>query len=744
MKRTLCPLLPAVVMSAALTLWPTALDAQRLTVEDIFLSAEWRPQTLDLAGWLDARTFTFLAPDPQTGVADLWAEDAVTAERRRLVAGVTLVAAGAREPIEMEQVQWSADRTKLLIFTNSQRVWRRNTKGTYYVYDLNRQELTPVSTRAGWQMFAKLSPSGEQVGFVRENDLFLTDLRTGEERRLTDDGSETIINGTFDWVYEEELDLRDGWRWSPDGARIAFWQLDQSPVQTFYLIDEQPLYPQLLPLRYPKAGTANSHARIGVIELASGMTRWLDTGPDSTAYLARMDWAASADELVIQRLNRRQDRIDVLLADVASRSSRRILSESDEAWVDVDDDLTWLDGGRHFIWSSERAGRNHLYLYARDGSLVRQLTQGDWDVTAFYGVDEDGRWLYYQSAQPAPTQRRLERVSLEGGQRVALRDEPGTHAARFGPSFQYAVTEHSRFGVPPVTRVLRGDGTELRVLIDNAALRARLTGEQAPATEFFDFATPDGVTLNGWMLRPPAFSTSHDYPLLLYVYGGPGSQTVTDAWGGPRYLWHVMLAQRGYLVASVDNRGTGARGRDFKKQTYLRLGQLEAADQVSAARHLASLDYVDGDRVGIWGWSYGGYMTLLALMQGGPVFRAGIAGAPVTDWRFYDTIYTERFMRTPEENPTGYRDGAPLTYVEELVGDLLVIHGTADDNVHPQNTIQLVRALQDAGKQFDLMMYPNRTHAISSGQTGVHLYTLMTRWLDQQLMAAVGPSAAGR
>ncbi|HEX6939341.1 MAG TPA: S9 family peptidase [Longimicrobiales bacterium] len=723
-------------LGLALTLVPAQVTAQRITVERIFGSGDFRLEGLAPRQWMrDGARFALVERNSRTGATDLWIEDARSGERTRLIDGATLVPPGARDPIAIEAFDFSADESKVLIYTNSQRVWRQNTKGTYYVYDLETRRLTPVSTRPGWQMFAKLSPDGTKVGFVRDNDLFVTDLGTGEETRLTRDGSENIINGTFDWVYEEELGLRDGWRWSPDGERIAFWHLDQSAVRTFYMIDDLGQYSEPVPLRYPKAGETNSIARIGVVSLDDGDIVWMDTGEDTSSYLARMEWAASSDELVIQRLNRHQNRLEVLLADAGTGESRVIMTDTDEKWLDVDDDLTWVDGGERFIWSSERDGYNHLYLFDREGRLVRQLTRGEWDVTGFYGVDEDAGWVYFSAARPNPLERHLFRVPLDGGRIERLTREPGTHDINLSPDFRLFLDTYSRASVPPSVRLQEIDGDAVRVLVDNARVAAELEEAGASAPEFFTFTTPDGVELNGWMIKPPAFDASRRYPVLMYVYGGPGSQTVIDAWGGSRYLWHQALAQRGFIVVSIDNRGTGARGSAFKKVTYLNLGEIESNDQIAAARYLASLPYVDASRIGIWGWSYGGYMTALTMARGGDVFRAGISVAPVTDWRLYDTIYTERFMRTPRENPEGYRKGSPITHVQGLTGRLLLIHGTGDDNVHFQNSVQLVKALQEAGKQFDFMLYPNKTHSISGGNTSLHLFTMMTEWLERNLKA---------
>ncbi|HYJ80938.1 MAG TPA: S9 family peptidase [Longimicrobiaceae bacterium] len=703
---------------------------QQLTVERIF-SAEFRLQSLPEAEWMnDGQRYSYIKAEGD--LTHLVAEDAQTGRATRLVDGSRLVPPGASKPIPIEGYQWSADERKLLIYTESQPVWRQNTKGKYYVLDVASGQLTPASTRPGWQQFAKLSPDGTKVGFVRDNDLWVVDLASGAETRLTRDGSETVINGTFDWVYEEELGLQDGWRWSPDGARIAFWRIDQGPVRTFtWLKDTDSAYAQPIQLRYPKAGAPNPTARVAVFELGSGETRWVQTGADSL-YIGRMEWAESPTELVIQRLNRHQNRLDVLLADARTGTVRTLFTDADSAWVDVDDDLTFVGGGRQFLWSSERDGYNHLYLYNRDGSVARQLTRGPWEVRQVFGVDERGGWVYFSAAEQGPQQNHLYRVRLRGGAMERVTQEPGAHSITLNTRAPYYLDSYSRAGVPPVVSLHRADGTKVRTVIDNQAVRARLGELGMSVPEFFSFRTSDGTELNGWMMKPAGFDPAKKYPVIQYVYGGPGSQTVTDSWGGSRYLWHQLLAQKGYIVVSIDNRGTGGRGRDFKKQTYLNLGTFEARDQIEAARWLAAQPYVDPARLGIWGWSYGGYMSSLTMMTEGSPFKAGIAVAPVTDWRLYDSIYTERFMRTPQENPEGYNRGAPSRLAANLKGDLLLVHGTGDDNVHFQNSVQLADALQAAGKQFDFMLYPDRNHGIAGGRT-VHLYTLMTNWITEHL-----------
>ena len=743
--------LPRIAALAFATVLASPLAAQQLTIDRIFSAREFEPARLPNLAWMDdGRRFTFVETrDDET--TDLIVEDAATGERTVLVDGSSLLRPGGDGPITIDDYAFDDDEERLLIQTDDESIYRRSSRGTYYVLDLQRGELTPIGSSAGDQQYAKLSPDGGRVGFVRANDIWVADLETGQERRLTFDGSETIINGTFDWVYEEELSVVDGWSWSPDGGRIAFWHSDQSPIRIFSVQDLSELYPTSLDLPYPKAGDPNSIVTIGVIELeeagepegtGSGIT-WIETGDETDIYLARMRWSPDGEALFIERLNRHQNRLELLSADPETGESAVVLVDEDEAYVDVDDDFTWVDGGERFIWSSEREGWNHLYLYARDGSLVRQLTSGDLEVTAYHGLDRENDLVYFSAARESPLTRDLYQVGLEAGDPERLTSGAGSHDVAVAPGFRYFIDTHTTISRPGSTVLRTTDGRPVRTLVDNEALVKTLADMGLREPEFLTVPAADGTPLNAWMIRPVSFDENQRWPVLMYVYGGPGSQTVTDSWAGDRYLWHQALAERGYVVVSVDNRGTGARGRDFRKMTYLELGKLESDDQIAAARWLAEHPYVDADRIGIWGWSYGGYMTLLSMMRpGGDIFRAGISVAPVTHWKLYDTIYTERYMRTPQENPAGYGDWAPINLADGLEGDLLLIHGAADDNVHFQQSSQMVDALIDAGKQFDFMMYPGRTHSIAQRNARPHLYTLMTEWLEEHLPAGASEGVA--
>jgi dipeptidyl-peptidase-4 len=708
--------------------------ALRLTVESIFGSADFAPATYSASWRDDGSRWTSVRTDSE-GRAELWLVDAAAGREELLITANDLIPAGSAVPITADGYQFSPDGSKILILSDAVPIWRRSEQGYYWVFDTATRKLRPLSAHEGFQMLGKFSPDGRYISFVRDQNLHLVHLESGEERPLTTDGGGDIINGTTDWVYEEELGFFDGYRWSPDGRRIAYWRFDQSPIRPFYLIDDLELYSEPVPVRYPKAGTPNSIVRVGSLSLETGETTWFDTGSNPEDYIARMEWAASSGEVAIQVLNRHQNRLELRLGDAGSGETRVILAESDEAWVDVQDYLTWLDGGRRFLWASERDGYRHLYLFKRDGTLVRQLTTGEWEITSLDAVDEDAGNVFFTAASPGPRMRSVYGVSLDGGEPRLIVGGSGVHAAEFSPDAAFFIDRHSTMSTPTTTKLRSSDGSLVRELELNAELAALFESASLAEPEFFELEAADGSPLHAYMIKPFDFDPTRTYPLLLYVYGGPGSQTVVDRWGGTRHLWHQLLAQRGFIVASVDNRGTGGRGRDFTKQVYMQLGRMETEDQLAAATQLGALPYVDASRIGIWGWSYGGYMTLMSSFLNQGQISMGISVAPVTGWELYDTIYTERFMRTPEENPEGYRDGSPLTHAAKLEVPLLVVHGTGDDNVHFQNTVQLSQALEEANRQFSLRIYPNKAHAIAGAEARVNLFSLLTDFVSRHLGA---------
>jgi len=751
--RTACVLTSALVPAVLLAQPPAT--SSRLSVERIFASREFAARGAGQLRWLDDSTYVALQASPQqNGAVELARFNARTGAGDVLVPSTWLTPNGASAPLDVEDYFWSPDHKRLLIFTASERVWRENTRGDYWVLDLASRQLRKLGGDApkSTLMFAKFSPDGGRVAYVRQNDLYVEDAANGAITRLTRDGSRTIINGTFDWVYEEELNLRDGFRWSADGKSIAYWQLDASGVKDYDLIDDtDSLYSFVNPVQYPKAGTTNSAGRIGVVAATGGATTWLGIdGDPRNQYLARMDWAglANSSELLIQRMNRPQNEIDVLLADARTGTVKTILVERDSAWVDVVNDVRWLDKDREFTWMSERNGWRRLYSVSRDGATVRALSADSMDVThpafafgaqAVLGTDATGEFVYHYASPQNPTQLYLYRTSLKRPgvtTRVTPADQPGTHSYSISPNGRYAVHTWSSFGTPPTVELITlPDHKRVRVLQDNAQLRAHMAALELGPREFFRVDIGNGVKLDGWMIKPPGFDPTKKYPVLFEVYGEPAAQTVTDSWGGAGFLWHLMLSQMGYIVMSVDNRGTPApRGRAWRKAIYKQIGVLNGADQAAAARAIAKWPFVDPRRLGVWGWSGGGSTTLNVMFRTPDVYRMGMAVAPVADLHYYDTIYQERYVGLPQENPEVYRVGSPVTYAAQLKGDLLVVHGSGDDNVHYQNTEALVNALVQANKPFQLMVYPNRTHCICEGEgTSVHLYSLLTRYLTEHL-----------
>jgi len=735
-------------------------DSSLLTVDRIFGSSEFRSGSFGPLAWLsDGLGYTTLerAAGGRAG-RDIIRYDAETGARVILVPAARLIPAGDSTPLDVEEYTWSADGRRLLIFTNSQQVWRTNTRGDYWVLDLAGWSLKKLGGDgpASTLMFAKWSPDGGRVGWVRYGayNIYIEDIASGKLTQLTQDGSRTTINGTFDWVYEEELGLQDGWRWNPDGQSIAYWQLDATGVRDFLLYNvTDSLYAFTTPVQYPKAGQTNSAARVGVVSATGGETRWINIpGEPRNNYIARMEWgprdgrAGPSKELVIQHLNRLQNKLQVMLADAQTGQVRTVFTEQDSTWVEQFDELRFVNGGKDILWLSERSGWSHLYLFPRDGKAPRALTSGDFDVLSVQRVDTLGKWVYYTASPDNPTQRYLYRVNYgkRGAPvRVTPANEVGTHAYNLSPSGRFAVHTYSRFGVPATaTLITLPDNRTLRALVDNAALKAKVAGLRLGPTEFRQVDIGDGIKLNAWLIKPPNFDSTAHYPVLVYVYGGPGSQTVVDGWGGSRYLWHQMLAQRGYIVASVDNRGTGARGRAWRKIIYKQMGVVETQDQAAAARAIGRLPFVDSTRMGMWGWSYGGFMSLNVMTQTPGVFSMAMSVAPVTHWKYYDTIYTERYMGLPQDNAAGYDKGSPLTYAKNLKGRLLMVHGSGDDNVHLQNTEMMVNALVAANRPFSLMVYPNRNHSITGGTTQQHLFTLLTKFVEENLPATQAARAA--
>ena len=739
----------------------STLRPRRFTLKAIFDSKTFEEKTLRQPQWMkDGVRVSYLDNAPGTERATVWTIDSTTGERKVLLDPAGLRVEGAEEPRPIHAYQWSPDEQRLLFPENAPA--RFKPCGNLFLYDLADGAFRALTQTDEPQYHAKFSPDGQSVGVVRSNNLWIVSVKAGSARQRTFDSAPAIYNGRLGWVYEEELGLADGWAWSPDGSQIAYLQQDESEVPEVLLPQYDDPHAAPLRTRYPKAGDPNPRIRVGVLMLATGRTQWVDVEPcrageePAEYYLARMQWTPKGDGLLLQRIPRLQNRIDVLLADPKTGTTRTVFTEEDPAWVDLQGDVTFIEETDQFLWLSDRDGWRHLYLYDLSGRCLRQVTSGAWDVEKPVGVDASARTVFFTAARSAPIERNVYRVGLDGGDPVCLTaGMPGWHRAIFpmtgrgracpaqeraqqaAPLHEGAnsrngvrfIHTHSRLNEPPRIDIRDVEGEVcVPIVADSLPNLAKFArGVWEPLT----FATSDGETLYAQILKPLGFDPDRRYPALMYTYGGPGSQVVTDSWPGTRALWFHLLAQQGYVVFMVDNRGTGGRGRAFKKQVYLKLGEWEVRDQIEGAKYLAALPYVDPKRIGIWGWSYGGYMASLCMLRGAEVFRAGIAVAPVTDWALYDTIYTERYMRRPQDNEAGYRDSAPVTHTKSLKGRFLLIHGTMDDNVHFQNAARLAAALQDAKRLFETMFYPGKRHGIEDRH--FHLYATMTAFLKKNL-----------
>ena len=655
-----------------------------------------------------------------------------------------LTMAGEESPVPMQDYELSDDESKLLVLTDMESIYRHSYTGTYYVYDLRTKSLQPLSDN-GKQRLATFSPDATKVAFMRDNNLFIKDLDSGEELQFTFDGLYNhIINGAPDWVYEEEFSFSQGFFWSPDSKKIAFMKFDESNVPEFQMEEFEGLYPEWYSFKYPKAGEDNSIVGIYVYDLESGTTVKMDTGEETDIYLPRVKWTQDPNILAIQRLNRHQNHLEILAANATTGVSRVFYDETNDYYIDITDDWTFLEDGNSFLMTSEKSGYNHIYLYLLDGTLVRQLTDGNWDVTQVYGFD--GREVFFQAAKDSPIERQIYAVNLRGRMREVIGRE-GTNNARFSNDFSYLININSTIAQPRQYELYTNRGRLVRVLEDNHELVERMSAFNMGEKQLFRisdpaFTLPDGtqVDVDAWRILPPDFDPNRQYPVLIYVYGGPGHQTVNNAWADSDFWWLQLLAQHGIISVSINNRGSGAQGEVFKKMTYLQLGKYETEDMITLARYMASQPYVDPERIGIYGWSYGGFMAANGITMGADVIGTAVSVAPVTNWRYYDNIYTERYMRTPQENPEGYDDNSPVSNTAMIKGNYLLCHGSGDDNVHYQNAMELIKSLVSNGKQFDLMIYPNKNHGIyggyeyGDGECRMHLFTKIDNFLFEHLL----------
>ena len=628
---------------------------------------------------------------------------------------------------------FSKDESKIVLATEVESIFRRSTLGIFYVYDTKNKSLVKISEEKIQE--PTLSPDGKKVAYGLHNNLFVKDFESNQTTQFTFDGEKNkIINGITDWVYEEEFSFVRAFEWNADGTHIAFIRFDETEVPEFSMdMYGTGLYPDQSVFKYPKAGEANALVSLHIYDLKSKKVNDVKVSKSyADFYIPRIKWTNDANILSAQYTNRHQNELDLWMINANDMTSKLVLAEKDKAYVDVTDNLTFLKDNS-FIWTSEMDGYNHIYHYSKDGKLINQVTKGPWEVTNYYGFDEKNNIVFYQSVENGSINRDVYSININGKNKKRLTQKEGTNAADFSANFTYFINSFSSAtAAPEYTLHTAKDGKLVTVIKDNTALEKALQAYHLPAKEFSTIAV-NGNDLNMWIIKPADFDASKTYPLFLYQYSGPGSQSVENKWNSANDYWYYYLAQQGYIIACVDGRGTGFKGAEFKKVTQNELGKYEVEDQIQAAKQLGALDYIDQNRIGIWGWSYGGFMSSNALFKGSDVFKMAIAVAPVTSWRYYDTIYTERYMTTPQENPSGYDENSPIFHVDKLKGNFLLIHGSADDNVHVQNTMQMVEALVQANKQFEWMIYPDKNHGIYGGNTRLHLYTKMTNYIKDNL-----------
>lgn len=633
----------------------------------------------------------------------------------------------------MSSYEFSADESQILIETESEQIFRRSSKARFFVINRatgNSNEVYPKGLISN----ASLNADGTRVAYVFENNLYIKDLASEEITQVTMDGFKNkIINGMADWVYEEEFSFTKAYEWNADGTKIAYIKFNESEVREFTMTNyTAKLYPEYQTFKYPKVGEKNSEVSVHVYDLKEKTTFDINLNKN-IEYIPRIKWTPNPRDLVVFTMNRLQNDLELLIVDTKEKNTALLLKETSKYYVDIHDNMTFVDDGKQFIWTSEKDGFNHIYLHNLNGDPALQITSGKYDVTNFYGYDKKSDNIYFQAAKKTPTEREIYSISLDGKKEKMIAGEKGTNSAQFSSTFDFYVLNHSTINSPSNYTVFNAEGKNLRTIVDNKKLFELMKTHGVSNVEFMEIPTDDNIKLNAYVIKPKNFDKRKKYPVFMYVYGGPGSQTVNNSWQGNNYWWFQSLVQKDYIIVSVDNRGTGARGEEFRKMTYKELGKYEIADQINAAKYLGGLGYVDASRIGIFGWSYGGYMTSLAITKGADVFKAAIAVAPVTNWKWYDSIYTERYMQTDRENSSGYEENSPVNFAHLLKGKYLLVHGGSDDNVHFQHTAEMANALIKANKQYDTYFYPNRNHGIYGDNARLHLYTKMTNFVLENL-----------
>ena len=629
--------------------------------------------------------------------------------------------------LQIDDYFFNQDETKVLITTKTKPIYRRSFSAVYYILDIKTGDLESLDDEHSPQSLAEYSPDGKKVSYVFNNNLFIKEISSGKTIQVTQDGKKNnLINASTDWVYEEEFAITKAYDWSYDSKNIAFLKFDESKVKEFTMTYHNELYPSLYTFKYPKAGEDNSIVTAHIYNINNEETSFINLG--KYEYIPRLKWSNSQNNLIIQTLNRHQNNLKYHLISLENSKiqSKIFFEENSKTYIDIDDNLLILNDGKSILRTSEIDGYNHIYKLCFDGS-TNQITKGNWDVIEFLGIDDKNKTIYYTSAEAGPIHKGIYRIDINSNRKNSISLMRGSNDAEFSNGMKYFIKTYSNANNPPIISLCNNKGKELAILEDNNALNSRLSKYNLSEKHFVKFNGKE-EELNGWIIKPNDFNPTKKYPIYINIYGGPGSNMVSDSWGGASYMYHQLLAQNGYIIVSVDPRGTMYRGRDFKKSTYLQLGKLETEDFIAVGKELQKYNYIDSSRIGIMGWSYGGFMTSLAMTKGADVFKMGIAVAPVTNWRYYDNIYTERFMRTPEENKTGYDNNSPINFVEKLKGKYLLIHGSGDDNVHHQNTMEMINALVKSNKQFDVFIYPNKNHGIYGGNTRNHLFNMMFKY----------------
>ncbi|PWA07003.1 S9 family peptidase [Flavobacterium laiguense] len=708
----------------------TVFGQQKITVDEIFTGSFRAKGMEELQSMKKTNQYTVLNSDRATKSMQIDLYDFATLKK---VSNLIDTKNFKELTNGIDSYTFDSSEKQLLIACNSNQIFRHSFTADYFLYDIAAKTLTKLFDFQVQE--PAFSPDGTKIAYAKENNLYIYDLASKKSTAITTDGKKNaVINGITDWVYEEEFAFVRAFDWSKDSKKIAYIRFDESEVPEFSMsIFQKSLYPTIETFKYPKAGEKNSVVSLHMYDAASNATKKVDLGNYNDFYIARLQWTNDNNVLSAQVLNRHQDNLDLLFVDGTTAIAKVVLNEKDKAYVDVTDNLTFLQDNS-FIWTSEKDGFNHIYVYDKTGKLKNQVTKGNWEVTSYYGFDEKTKTVFYQSVENGSINRDVYRIALDGKNKIRLSKNVGGNAATFSPNFQYYINTFSSASQPTIYTLNESKaGKEIQVIENNQDLAAKLKGYNLPSKEFFVLKTEKGNELNAWILKPTDFDASKKYSVLMFQYSGPGSQQVVNQWGSSNEYWFMMLAQQGYIVACVDGRGTGFKGADFKKVTQLQLGKYEVEDQIDAAKVLGNYPYVDKSRIGIFGWSFGGFMASNCIFQGADVFKMAIAVAPVTNWRFYDSIYTERYMQTPQENASGYDQNSPINHVGKLKGKFLLIHGSADDNVHVQNSMQMMEALIQANKQFDSQIYPDKNHGIYGGKTRIQLYNKMTNFIKENL-----------